>query len=141
MVRNFVSAAVILLTTVACTYAGSTPDMKEGEWEISTMVEMEGMPVETEPINDTQCLTKKNFLPQSTDMGKDCKTINMKIEGNTVKWTMKCNEQAGFMENTGIITYKGDKLEGTIKTTIKDPEAGKMTLVQRMSGKRIGECK
>jgi len=74
-------------------------------------------------------------------MGKECKTTAMKIEGNTVKWTMKCNEQAGSMESTGTITYKGDKLEGTIKTTIKDPEAGKMTMVQRMIGKRIGDCK
>jgi hypothetical protein len=140
MFRNFVSAAVILFTTISFAYAGSAPDMKEGKWEISTTVEMEGMPVETEPMKDTQCLTKKNFLP-AADMGKECKTTAMKIEGNTVKWTMKCNEQAGSMESTGTITYKGDKLEGTIKTTIKDPEAGKMTMVQRMSGKRIGDCK
>jgi hypothetical protein len=44
------------------------------------------------------------------------------------------------MESVGTITYKGDKFEGTIKTTIKDPQAGKMTMVQRMIGKRIGDC-
>ena len=141
MFRNIVSAAVILCTTVSFACACSAPDMKEGKWESSTTVEMEGMPVETEPMKDTQCLTKKNFLPPLGDMGKECKTTATKIEGNTVKWTMKCNEQAGSMESVGTITYKGDKLEGTIKTTIKDPEAGKMTMVQRMSGKRIGDCK
>jgi len=141
MFRNIVSAAVIVCTTASFAGAGSAPDMKEGKWEISTTVEMEGMPVETEPMKDTQCLTKKNFLPPLGDMGKECKTTATKIEGNTVKWTMKCNEQAGSMESVGTITYKGDKLEGTIKTTIKDPEAGKMTMVQRMSGKRIGDCK
>jgi hypothetical protein len=141
MFRNFLSAAAILCTTVSFAGAGSAPDMKEGKWEISTTVEMEGMPVETEPMKDTQCLTKKNFLPPIGDMGKECKTTATKIEGNTVKWTMKCNEQAGSMESVGTITYKGDKLEGTIKTTIKDPGAGKMTLVQRMSGKRVGDCK
>ena len=141
MFRNIVSAAVILCTTVSFAGAGSAPDMKEGKWEISTTIEMEGMPVETEPMKDTQCLTKKNFLPPLGDMGKECKTTATKIEGNTVKWTMKCNEQAGSMESVGTITYKGDKLEGTIKTTIKDPKAGKMTMVQRMIGKRIGDCK
>ena len=65
----------------------------------------------------------------------------MKIEGNTVKWTMKCNEQAGSMESDGTIAYKGDKLEGTIKSTISDPDAGKMVMTQRINGKRIGDCK
>jgi hypothetical protein len=141
MFRNVVSAAVILCATVSFAYAGSAPDMKEGKWEISTTIGVEGMIVETEPMNDIQCLTKKNFLPPLADMGKECKATNIKVKGNVVKWTMKCNEQAGSMESVGTITYKGDKFEGTIKTTIKDPQAGKMTMVQRMIGKRIGDCK
>ena len=133
--RLFISFA-ILLTTVSFSFAASGPNMKEGLWEITSTMKMQGMNMPSH--THTQCITKNDFVPKSSQPGQECTISDYKIEGNTVTWTLKCSTQGGEMNGTGRITYMGDSFEGTMNMTMPGSGAGVTT---HMTGRRIGECK
>lgn len=118
------------------------PDMREGLWEITVKMDMPGMPIQMPAMTHTQCITKKNLIPQEPEKNQDCKTISSKTSGNTVSWTIQCRDKDGTTaESSGKVTYKGDKFDGIIDMTVNQPGQGKMKMTQRISGKRIGECR
>lgn len=121
-------------------YAGAEPNMQEGMWEITSTMEMPGMPASIPPMKHTQCITKKDMIPQSGDKEQDCKITQTSVSGNTVTWTVKCSAEEGAMEGTGKITYSGEKFDGSMVMTMQDPGQSKMKMTQRMSGRRIGPC-
>ena len=45
------------------------------------------------------------------------------------------------MDSIGKITYKKDTFYGTMNTTVKSSDRGMMDMMQRISGRRIGDCK
>lgn len=132
---------IIFMVTVgffALTPTARGLDFTEGKWEITSNVEMPGMPTTMAPVTVTQCLTKQDPVP-SKSAGGDCRVMDMKQSGNTITWTMECDQQGNTMKSTGKMTYAGDKFEGTIKTSM-GPQAGNMEITTKMSGKRIGTC-
>ena len=115
-------------------------NMQDGKWEITTKVEMKGMP-EMQPMKFTQCITRKDAVPQNPDKNQDCKIKNTKISGNTVTWAMQCKSKEGTMDSNGEITYENDTFDGVVNMNMNGPKTGKMEMTQHMSGKRIGNCK
>ena len=104
MVKKLFFASIILLIAISISFAGSVPNMKEGLWEITVKTEMPGM--EMPPMKHTQCMTKKDFVPQGPQQpGQECKITDVKVDGNTVTWTIKCTTQGGEMKGTGKTTY------------------------------------
>ena len=137
MVRKLSFGSIILLTVISISFAGSGPNMNEGLWEITTKTEMPGM--EMPPTKHTQCLTKKDFVPQGPQQpGQECKITDVKVDGNTVTWALECKSQGGKMKGTGKTTYSGDSFEGTMIMSMPQPN---MKITIQMSGKRIGDCK
>jgi len=136
MSKRLFIALVIVLTAVSISFAGSGPDMQEGLWEITSKMKMRGMDMPSH--THTQCITKKDLVPQSSQPGQECKISNYKIEGNTVTWSIQCSTQGGEMTGTGRITYSGDSFEGTMKMTMG---GSGMEMITYMSGRRIGDCK
>lgn len=129
-----IAAAFIVLFFVRTAPA---MDMKDGMWEITTKMEMPGMPMEMPPFKFTQCLTSKDSVPQGKEEHKqDCKIKNTDVKGNTVTWEVHCISDGKPVKSTGKVTYKGDSFEGETKT-----EMDGMNMVQKMSGRRIGNCK
>jgi hypothetical protein len=63
----------------------------------------------------------------------------MKTKGNTVTYTMECDQQGMKTKSTGEMTYNGDAFEGTTQT-VMGPAAGGMTITTVVKGKRIGKC-
>jgi hypothetical protein len=117
------------------------PDIKYGEWEISTTMEGGMMP---QPMTFTtrQCLTKENYLPQSSPEEKQpCTVKQMSVKGNTVAWAMECpDESGGKVSGQGEITYRGTSYEGTMRMMMQ-MEGRPVTMTHRMRGRRIGECR
>jgi Protein of unknown function (DUF3617) len=144
MLKKTVLATAIAGIVLLGTSAFARVDLHEGLWEITTKMEMPGMPMQMPARKHTQCLTKKNLLetmvPKEQTQEEECKIIDQKISGNTVTWTMKCSGKDA-MEATGKNTYHGDTFEGTITMISNDPDDGKMKIINHISGKRIGECK
>ena len=97
------------------------------------------MPGGTPPQTMTQCLNEQNPVPDSSAGAQGCKITDMKTTGDTVTYTMECNQQGTQTKSTGKITYKGDSFEGTSETNM-GPAAGGMTVTTVVKGKRIDKC-
>ena len=144
MLKRATLAVAIAGIFLCSAFAFAGVNLNEGLWEITTKMEMQGMPMQMPARKHTQCLTKENMLktmvPKEETQEEACKITDTKISGNTVTWTMKCKGKDA-MEMTGKTTYHGDTFEGTMIMISNDPDEGKMKIINHMSGKRIGECK
>ena len=113
-------------------------------WEVKGEMKLEGLPfpMPPVPVNYTQCLTKKDMIPQKKEKNQDCKMISNEMVGDTVTWVMQCKDKNGVADSTGKITYKGNSFDGTVHTVMKDAKGGaKSESTLQMSGKRTGDCK
>ena len=136
----------ILAAAVVFFAAGANAglDMQDGKWEITTEVEMPGMPIKMPTVTVTECLTSKAPVPPASDEGEkgegmECKVVEQKVSGDTITWKVKCSGSSGESESSGKVTYKGDRMEGIMKMKAKHGgEAMEMT--SRMKGRRIGRC-
>jgi len=138
MLKGLFYVSVILFTLTSVCFAGSTPDMREGKWEITTKMEMPGMPMSIPPSKHTQCLTKKDLIPQNTQSGQECQISQSKVTGNTVTWSIKCSGEGGETKGTGTMTYSGDNFKGTMKISMPYQN---MEMTSTIDGRRIGDCK
>ncbi|MDF1593416.1 MAG: DUF3617 family protein [Desulfobacterales bacterium] len=114
-------------------------DFKPGKYEITVKMEMPGIPGGMPPQTMVQCLNEKNPVPDSSPDAQGCKMANMRTKGNTVTYTVNCPQQGMDAKMTGEMTYKGDSFEGTTKMSM-GPEAGSMTVITVVKGRRIGKC-
>jgi len=114
-------------------------DLTPGKYEITTKVEMKGVTSGMPAQTMTQCITEQDPVPVGSANAQGCKITDMKTKGNTVTYTMECEQQGMKTKTTGEMTYKGDTFEGTSKTEM-GPAAGGMTVTTKISGKRIGKC-
>ena len=137
MIKKLFFALIIFLTAASISFAGSVPNMKAGLWEITIKTEMPGMAMP--PMKHTQCLTKKDFVPQAPQQpGQECKITDVKVDGDTVTWTLECTTPGGTMKGTGKTTYSGNSFKGTMVMVMPPTN---MKITTHMNGKRIGECK
>ena len=139
---SFFAVLAIILTLVCFSGAqAADPNMKDGLWEITTKVEMKGMPANIPPTVTKQCMTKKESVPQQNkEKNPNCKIVDQKVSGDSVTWAMICKEKDGTVDSKGKITYKGDTFDGTTTTTIKDKSGKAQQIATKMSGKRLGPC-
>jgi len=144
MLKRVALAVTIIGVFLWGNFAFAEMNLHEGLWEITTKMEMQGMPMQMPARKHTQCLTKKNMLktmvPKEQDQEEECKITDTKISGNTVTWVMECSGEDA-MEVTGKTTYHGDTFEGTMIMISNDPDEGKMEMINHISGRRIGKCK
>ena len=133
----------IFLFSILCLLLTIMPswglDMNPGKYEITAKMEMKGTPGGMPAQTMTQCITKQDPAPFGSANAQGCKITDMKTKGNTVTYTMECEQQGMKTKTTGEITYKGDTFEGTSKTEM-GPAAGGMTVKTKITGKRIGKC-
>jgi hypothetical protein len=120
----------------APTESAPSINLQDGEWEITTKIDMPGMPAEAmRPYTIKTCLSKENYVPETTRQQSDCNVESRKIDGDTVSWTVVCKETT----SKGTITYAGDSMEGLMESTTK-VQGREMKTKMAMSGKRIGPC-
>ena len=138
----------LILSMMICigAFFVSTPvraiDMKEGMWEHTMEVKMEGMPgVPAMPFTTTKCMTKKDLVPESSENKENCKILEQKVTGNKVVWKARCTEKGSVIESEGDITYNGTTYSGSQKTKITEKGGQVMTSTAKMKGRRIGDCK
>jgi hypothetical protein len=124
--------------------AGAFAELKEGLWEITTQMEIKGMPQSMPPTTFRQCITKSNPVPQNKDQNKDknyeCKTISQKVSGNTVSYAIECKGKEGVTKVSGTTTYTDNSMNGSSTTTIKMEGQPEMQMTSMIKGKYIGAC-
>ncbi len=139
MLKRLSIALVILFINISICIAGSEPDMKEGKWEITKKISIPAMGMDMPPKNYTQCLTKKDLIPQNYQSGQKCKISDKKSVNNIVTWALQCTGgHGGDMKGKGEITYAGKSLKG--KVELKGAQPG-MGMISNLSGIYIGDCK
>lgn len=122
-------------------FAAGGPDFQEGLWEITSVSEMPGMPVMPQ-VKQNQCMTNNDYVPHSKEEKDNaCKVSDLKTSGNTVTWKMECKSSEGEMDGSGKITYNKDKFDGIVVVNMQMPGMGKMQMTNKMTGRRIGNCK
>lgn len=133
--------SLVFMMMAAPGRAGAEPNMQDGQWEITSTMNMPGMPAPMPPVKQTQCITKKDMVPQTQQKNQECTVTDTKINGNTVSWSVKCSAEGNDMTGNGNITYKGDTFDGTFIINMKVPGQGSMQMTQNMKGRRLGPCK
>lgn len=118
---------------------------KPGKWEMTTEIDMPGMPMKMQPMTHTMCVTKEDLeknpegtvpRPRSRN-GSDssCKVSDYKTDANTVSWKITCEGQ-NPVNGEGKITYTADSFKGAMTMKIGDRE-----MTAKYSGKFLGaEC-
>ena len=137
MLQKLLAISVILLVAVSISFADSVPNIQEGKWEITTRMDMQGMSTSMPPVTYTQCLTKKDFVPQGSQQAGECQITESKVIRDTVTWVMKCHGHGGDAIANGKITYSGNRFEGTVEITM---DYSNMKMINHITGKRIGDC-
>ena len=140
------AAAGLMVFTVALTSAPAfaEPDFTEGQWEVKGEMKLEGMPFPMPPMPFTysQCITKKDLVPQKQEKSQECTTVSQKVEGNTVSWSMTCKDKSGEVtDSTGSATYAGATFVATMHSVTTDTKKNKSTANMTLQGKRTGDCK
>ena len=115
-------------------------DMKEGEWEHTIEMVMEGMPFSMPPTKVNVCVTKDDLIPDEKD-NANCKTIYEKVTGNTVSYKTECVDKGEKVEMEGNITYSGTSYKGqmAMKSSNGREDAMKMKLSGRYLGKKCSD--
>ncbi len=133
--------ALSFLAVPAATTALAAPNLEEGNWEINAKMEMPGMPFAMPPVKHNQCMTKKDFMPDNSRKGEDCKVLEQKLAGNTLTWRIQCRGKDGTMDGEGRITYAGKTYEGTMKARMKDKGGETMEMNFQYNARHTGPCK
>lgn len=120
--------------------AGAWADVKEGLWEITTQMSMQGMPHAMPPTTFRQCITKADPVPRAKDENFTCKTINQKVTGNTVHYTVECKGAEGSMQTSGHMSYTDQTMTGESTTIMKMKGQPPMQMMSKVKGKFIGAC-
>ena len=63
MRKGLSTTSIVLFVFTSICFADPVPDIRQGEWEITTKMEIPGMPTNIPPVKTTQCLTDKDFVP------------------------------------------------------------------------------
>jgi hypothetical protein len=79
-------------------------NMKEGLWEITMTMEIPKMPMKMPPRTWTQCVTKKDCVPQEE---KDCKVIKSEFKDDFFTWVIEVKKSKKALQLA--------KVEGSIK--------------------------
>ncbi len=149
-------SAVFVLTGAA----GAADGIREGKWEFSSEMQMEGMPqMPALPPGVTlppgmsvstrgnsmrskvvKCITKNDLVPasdQKTD--NKCKTTKMERKGNTVNWSTVCTDGGMKMTGDGVATYTGETMDSTMTMTTQGQGQSTRQVV-KTKGKYLGVC-
>ncbi len=122
--------------------AANHPNLKPGSWEISTTMEMTGMPprpafTNTVCVKPDQIKDSHAFAQTIQQRNDKCKVSDLKVDGDKLSYGFACEHGSGTTE----LTFGGTTYEGTIKiTTSGRGNNGPMTIIQHVKAKRTGDC-
>ncbi len=139
--RRLAAYAAVLVATLGWSAAqAAEPNFQPGLWEMTIQMEVPGMPMNMKPVTQRHCVTRKDLVPPTTSPNQRCKMLDRHMQGNTLIWDMSCDQGQATMRGHGEIVYTGDTVKGTVNMTMHGGPNGDMHMVQRLSGRRIGDC-
>ena len=104
MSRPVIMLGLVISIALFSGITAAEPNLNPGKWEISTEMDMPGMPMKIPPVTHTQCLTKEDFVPKGKDASDQCRVSDLKQDGDTVSWKISCSGEGGKIEGSGQMT-------------------------------------
>jgi Protein of unknown function (DUF3617) len=140
MTQTFPRAALrVLALAAAASLAPTALAQDKGvQWEITTKMEMAGVPMAMPATTTRLCLgpnEKEDALVPKQD---NCRMTDSRRTGNTLRWRMECSGKDP-MSGEGEITYAGDTYAGRMRLTGKSGGEA-FDMMQTYSGRKLGEC-
>ena len=139
MLKNIIGVSLTIFCLTLTGIPAWSLDFEPGKYEITSKIDMPGMPATIPPQTIIQCMTDQDPLPNSNLENQGCKITDMKQTKTTVSWKMECIQQDEKITGTGLMTYSSNKFKGTIQTNL-GPNSGNMTMTKVISGKRLSDC-
>ncbi len=107
-------------------------------WEITSKMEMPGMPFAMPATTQKVCIAKGNENnPEKTSGDKSCKMTDVKTVGNKTTWKARCDHDGEVMTGTGEQTTTANGYDGKIQFAGKS-RGQDMSMTMAFSGKRVG---
>lgn len=128
---------LIVAALLAAAGTASAQQIKYGKWEITTKVNMVGMPMDMPPMTRTQCLTEEDLTPRTEQPNDNC-TTDYTVDGNTVHFTMACDTPEGKLKGEGMAIYEGETMKGSL-TMVMHGE-NEMEMTHDYEGHYLGPC-
>jgi hypothetical protein len=123
--------------------AADHPNIQPGNWEITSSMEMPGMPMPparpmTHCIKPDEIKDNQSFADsmQARNKGK-CKISDVKFESDKLSYSFACDSGAS---GTSEIVFGGTTYEGTTRMTVPGRGNGPMTMTNHFKAKRVGDC-
>ena len=131
----FAIAALVSLPTAVLAGNGIRPGM----WEVTSKMEMPGMPMAMPATTVKHCYTKEDVKDQKKVISRDknCTMTDFKASGNKVNWKMKCTGK-GAGTFSGETVFSGDSYDSVMKMQADAAKGHQMTM--KVKGKRVGNC-
>ncbi|MEW6428798.1 MAG: DUF3617 family protein [Thermodesulfobacteriota bacterium] len=108
-------------------------------WEITSRVEMAGMPFAMPETTSRICIPAGGENdPRTTAKGDDnCEMTDVVTAGNTTRWKMRCDNNGDIMTGEGEMVSSGDSYRGTTRLT-GTMEGQPVEMTQSYSGRKTG---
>ena len=140
--RHLSMLAVWAVCATVSASALAAPEMQPGLWEITTKMNVPGLPAETPPQTFRHCYRAEDVKdPKKTvPQDRDCKADSVAQHGNTVTWRVSCRIEGEVMSGQGALTYAGQSYSGRAQLS-GTVEGAPMQVNVAYAGERVGECK
>ena len=135
-----VCIATVLLFCAIGQAAFAESKLKKGLWEVTTLIEMKGLPVKLPAVTTQQCFDKDNSVPKSAQQDENCDVSQKQVNANTISWTLVCHTDRGELKGNGEITYEGDTFKGFLNLNLDNKE-GQLKMDSILKGRYLGLCK
>ena len=133
-------ASLLTLPATHFAMANDSVSIEPGLWEISTTMTMPMLP---QPRVQTQqeCIKNSQISPQDLAPSEngECSTLEAKVSGDTLSWSMQCNTPGGGMKGHGSFESKGDSGSGNM-TMNMDINGQSFSMDMVWKGRRLGSC-
>lgn len=115
-------------------------NFRDGRWHVTVVTEIRGMNMKPPGTYDYErCFSKEDLLPELAPPNAPCRALRMRETEDELTWRLLCNPSLGDFSGRGAMRFHGDRMEGQVNTFSSYPES--MEVIQRLSGKRVGDCK
>jgi hypothetical protein len=132
-IRGFLISSLVLVGAFAPTV---TAQGKDELWEVTSTMEMPGMPMAMPGQTNRVCVGKNRRDDELIPRQGDCRMVDGKRVGDKFTYTMDC---AGNNPSTvsGEVRFGGNAYDGKMRMTMKQTND---TMEMKFSGKRVGDC-
>ena len=109
---------------------------KDDLWEVSTKMEMPGMPMAMPAQTNRFCIGKNRKDEELVPKQGDCRMLESKRVGNKFTYKMDCSGKFSALVD-GAITFGDNAYDGRMHMAMKNTND---TMDMTFTGKRIGDC-